>query len=61
MIQVAQATLKAQQVSTGQYEYVEASAESLPFLEDSSVDLVVAGACVRQEKLVILFMSLMRS
>jgi len=40
MIQVAQATLKAQQVSTGQYEYVEASAESLPFLEDSWLLLV---------------------
>jgi ubiquinone/menaquinone biosynthesis C-methylase UbiE len=48
MIQVAQDTLKAQPVSTGQYEYVEASAESLPFLADGSVDLVTAGACVRQ-------------
>ncbi|KAG2360584.1 hypothetical protein BDR07DRAFT_1412048 [Suillus spraguei] len=30
-------------VSTGQYEYVQASAESPPFLEDSSMDLVIAA------------------
>jgi len=46
MIEVAQATLKTQPVSTGQYEYVEASAESLPFLADGSVDLITAAqAC----------------
>ncbi|OJA20052.1 hypothetical protein AZE42_13044 [Rhizopogon vesiculosus] len=46
MIEVAQATLKAQPVSTGQNDYVQASAENLPFLEDGSVDLVIAAqAC----------------
>lgn len=43
MIEVAQGTLEKEPVSTGQYEYVQASAESLPFLEDSSVDLVIAA------------------
>ncbi|KAG2360592.1 hypothetical protein BDR07DRAFT_1412067 [Suillus spraguei] len=46
MIEVAQETLKKMPVSTGQYEYVQASAESLPCLEDSSVDPVIAGACL---------------
>lgn len=55
MIEVAQDTLKKQPVSTGQYEYVQASAESLPFLEDGSVDLVIAGACVRNRNSIILF------
>lgn len=55
MIEVAQDTLKKQPVSTGQYEYVQASAESLPFLEDGSVDLVIAGACVRRRNSIILF------
>ncbi|KAG2346401.1 hypothetical protein BDR05DRAFT_997390 [Suillus weaverae] len=46
MIEVAQSNLKNKSTSTGQYEYVQASAESLPFLEDSSVDLVIsAQAC----------------
>ncbi|KAG1779968.1 S-adenosyl-L-methionine-dependent methyltransferase [Suillus placidus] len=45
MIEVAQSTLKNKSTSTGQYEFVQASAESLPFL-DSSVDLVIsAQAC----------------
>ncbi|KAG2351697.1 hypothetical protein BDR07DRAFT_1442456 [Suillus spraguei] len=43
MIEVAQETLKKMPVSTGQYEYVQASAESLPCLEDSSVDPVIAA------------------
>jgi ubiquinone/menaquinone biosynthesis C-methylase UbiE len=51
MIEVAQDTLKKTPVSTGQYEYIQGSAESLPFLEDSSVDLIIAGACVKQYKL----------
>ncbi|KAG2346405.1 hypothetical protein BDR05DRAFT_782459 [Suillus weaverae] len=42
MIEVAQSTLKNKSTSTGQYEYVQASAESLPFL-DSSVDLVISA------------------
>ncbi|KAG2072128.1 hypothetical protein BDR04DRAFT_1117177 [Suillus decipiens] len=43
MIKVAQETLEKIPLSTGQYEYVQTSTESLPFLEDSSVDLVIAG------------------
>ncbi|KAG1796064.1 S-adenosyl-L-methionine-dependent methyltransferase [Suillus plorans] len=46
MIEVAQGTLKNTPESTGQYEYIQASAENLTFLEDSSVDLVIsAQAC----------------
>ncbi|KAG1894320.1 S-adenosyl-L-methionine-dependent methyltransferase [Suillus fuscotomentosus] len=46
MIEVAQGTLKNTPTSTGQYEYIQASAENLTFLEDSSVDLVIsAQAC----------------
>lgn len=46
MIKVAQGTLKSTPESTGQYEYIQASAENLTFLEDSSVDLVIsAQAC----------------
>ncbi|KAG2095892.1 S-adenosyl-L-methionine-dependent methyltransferase [Suillus discolor] len=46
MIEVAQGTLKSTPESTGQYEYIQASAENLTFLEDSSVDLVIsAQAC----------------
>jgi ubiquinone/menaquinone biosynthesis C-methylase UbiE len=51
MIEVAQGILEKKLLSTGQFEYVHGSAESLSFLEDSSVDLVISGACVRQEKL----------
>ncbi|KAG2364205.1 hypothetical protein BDR07DRAFT_1608349 [Suillus spraguei] len=40
VIAVPQSTLEKTPVSTGQYEYVQASAESLPLLEDSSVYLV---------------------
>ncbi|KAG2065614.1 hypothetical protein BDR04DRAFT_1130337 [Suillus decipiens] len=43
MVAVAQETLKKMPVSTGQYEYVQASAESLPFLKDSNVVLVIAA------------------
>ncbi|KAG1899976.1 S-adenosyl-L-methionine-dependent methyltransferase [Suillus fuscotomentosus] len=46
MIKVAQGTLKNTPTRTGQYEYIQASAENLTFLEDSSVDLVIsAQAC----------------
>ncbi|KAG1796066.1 S-adenosyl-L-methionine-dependent methyltransferase [Suillus plorans] len=46
MIEVAQGILKSIPESTGQYEYIQASAESLTFLENSSVDLVIAAqAC----------------
>ncbi|KAG1798189.1 S-adenosyl-L-methionine-dependent methyltransferase [Suillus plorans] len=46
MIEVAQGTLQKTPECTGQYEYIQASAESLTFLEDSSVDLVIsAEAC----------------
>ncbi|KAG2160194.1 S-adenosyl-L-methionine-dependent methyltransferase [Suillus bovinus] len=46
MIEIAQSTLKNTPANTGQYEYTQASAESLTFLEDSSVDLVIsAQAC----------------
>lgn len=61
MIDVAQATLDTQQVSTGQYEYVQGSAESMPFLKDGSVDLVIAGACLRQEKFDFWLTGFMRS
>ncbi|KAG1885357.1 uncharacterized protein F5891DRAFT_1233496, partial [Suillus fuscotomentosus] len=43
MIKVAQGTFKNTPTSTGQYEYIQASAENLTFLEDSSVDLVISG------------------
>ncbi|KAG2151614.1 S-adenosyl-L-methionine-dependent methyltransferase [Suillus bovinus] len=46
MIEIAQSTLKNTPANTGQYEYAQASAENLTFLEDSSVDLVIsAQAC----------------
>ncbi|KAG1817456.1 S-adenosyl-L-methionine-dependent methyltransferase [Suillus variegatus] len=46
MIEVARGTLQKTPERTGQYEYIQASAESLTFLEDSSVDLVIsAEAC----------------
>ena len=32
-------------VNPNQFEYLQSSAESLPFLEDGSVDLVVSGEC----------------
>lgn len=51
MIVVARENLEKMPISTGQYKYIQASAESLQFLEDSSVVLVIAGVCVRQDKL----------
>ena len=35
--------LSANSVNVNQFEYLQSSAESLPFLEDESVDLVVSG------------------
>ena len=61
MIEVAQASLKAQTVNTGQCEYIQASAESLPFLEDGSVDLVIAGECLGHETFDCSFAMSMRS
>ncbi|KAG2052892.1 S-adenosyl-L-methionine-dependent methyltransferase [Suillus hirtellus] len=46
MIQVAQGTIKNTPTSTGQYKYIQVSAENLAFSEDSSMDLVIsAQAC----------------
>ncbi|KAG2047233.1 hypothetical protein BDR06DRAFT_985275 [Suillus hirtellus] len=46
MIEAAQGTLQETPEHTCQYEYIQASAESLTFLEDNSVDLVIsAEAC----------------
>ena len=35
--------LSTNSVNVNQFEYLQSSAESLPFLEDESVDLVVSG------------------
>ncbi|KAH7929141.1 S-adenosyl-L-methionine-dependent methyltransferase [Leucogyrophana mollusca] len=43
MVVGARQTLEAQSVSTGQYDFVQSSAENLSFLEDGSVDLVIAA------------------
>ncbi|EGN94512.1 hypothetical protein SERLA73DRAFT_188454 [Serpula lacrymans var. lacrymans S7.3] len=43
MIASAREALEAQHISTGQFDYVQSGAEKLGFLEDGSVDLMIAA------------------